>query len=957
MFFRLGTFYFDFFIKVIDMSFFARLLGKKPQPKPVEKKTTNLEALSLDALVNVIKSGDDEPIRIAAIQKITDQDILLSLAGISEISSLSAGIQKAAKQRLASLIDSGAIDGEQLNQRISDKMALFALLGLTANNKLFENAFDAIVDQAELAKFALDGATSKLRQRAAEKISDRQILQQLLKDTKTKDKTVFKIIKEKCDAFKDDDKRAAEVLAAVASAVQSLEQHSNRPFDGQYIAKFTYLQQQWDAKKTDATNELIVRAEQAINKSQVTINNISADQIAQETQRKAEESVAAERQVHIQQLQALLASIVSSDVNVEETQALLKLLNSAWESFASVKAPSVSEQKTVSNLYRIIAGELSSHSAHGSLAAHKARFEQFVADASGDAGAHYQSLKKRVNGLTASFKEEVPEAISAAQATYQEWEKAAEKKAAELQSAQRHIAGLIRKANETVSSGVLGKAIGIRRAIDEKLQNFEQLPNHLANQLEQLDETLAKLKDWKDYAVQPKKHELIAQLEALDGSKEHPETLSNKIKRIQDEWRALSKGGKDQDQELWEKFHALAQKVYQPCRDYFSEQATIRHNNLNSCKQLVAQLKDYLENHNWLTANWKDVEKVIRIARSEWRNYTPTERAATQPVLAEFETVLAGIQQKLNDEFARNAVLKKELIAQAQQLISLDDSRKATDDVKKLQARWQTIGASLRKEEQQLWHEFRDVCDSVFAKRQQQSAEFKAELDANLTSAKNLIAELESLTALSAQALTDARKRADEIRAEFGGLGQFPKAQVNEIKVAFNQAIETFEQKLKDERVALKQQIWINLFSANKVVNDYELALVKGKLPDLADQAELQTQIDAITQWPSGGLKAVQQKLARANGDANIAENLTALRELCIRADILTDSGTPASEQALRTAFQVNQLQQNFGRKTQNATAEFENLVFEWIAVGAVEAKDYEPLFERFNACRLKAAN
>jgi exonuclease SbcC len=829
---------------------------------------------------------------------------------------------------------------------------------------------DAINDQNELAKLALDGAISKLRQEAAEKITDKQILQQLLKDTKTKDKTVFKIIKEKCDAFKAEEKRTAEILAGVAVAVQSLEQHSNRPFDGQFAAKFAYLVQQWEVKKSDATNELIARADQAIHKAQQTISNISAEQVAQEAQRKAEENAAQERQAHIQQLQALLASIVSSDVNVEETHALLKLLGSAWQSLASVQTPTATEQKIVSNLNRIIMDELSHHNAHGSLAVHKAQFESVVADAAEDVGAHYLLLKKRVNGLVSSFKdqisdfkdhipdfkEEMPEAIAAAQATYQAWEKAAEKKASELQSTQRHIAGLIRKANETVSSGVLGKAMGIRRAIDEKLQSLEQLPNHLANQLEQLDETLAKLQDWKDYAVQPKKHELIAQLEALDGSKEHPETLANKIKRIQDEWRALSKGGKDQDQDLWEKFHELAQKVYQPCRDYFAEQAIIRQNNLNSCKQLVEQLQDYLQNHDWLNANWKDVEKVIRVARSEWRNYTPTERAATQPVLADFETVLAGIQQKLHDEFAKNATFKKELIAQAQQLVGLEDSRKATDEVKKLQTKWQTIGASLRKEEQQLWREFRDVCDAVFAKRQQQSAEFKAELDANAVLAKNLIAELESLTALTAQALSDARKRVDEIRQEFGVLGQFPKAQVNEIKAAFNQAAEAFEQKLKDERVALKQQIWINLFAANKLVNDYELALVKGKLPDLADQAQLQTQIEAFAQWPSGGLKAIQQKLERANGSADLTENLNALRELCIRADILTDSATPVSEQALRTAFQVNQLQQNFGRKTQDAHSEFENLVFEWVAVGAVDSKDYEPLFARFNACRMKAA-
>jgi hypothetical protein len=935
------------------MSFFSRLLGKKSQPKVVEKKPTNLEALSLDALVGVIKSGEDEKVRIAAIKKITDRNVLLSLAGITEASSLSASIQKAAKLQLVSLIDTSAITLSELQHAVSNKMSLLALLGMTTSTHAFEQIFNTIDDQVELAKFAVEASTSKLRQAAAEKITDKQLLQKLLKESKTKDKTVFKIVKEKCDVFKEEDKRAADVIAAITVAVQSLEQQSNRPYDAQFSAKVSYLIQQWESKKADATADLVARAEAAIEKCQITIANISAEQDAQEIQRKAELATTAERQAHIEQLQALLMSIVSSDVNVEETRTLLKLLESAWTSLGSVKKPSPHEQKIVEGLRRIISQELDNHSAYGSLAAQQLRFEQLVAEASADAQSHYKALKNRVNLLCTSFKENLPDVVTQAQSAYEKWEKAAADKVSEVQSAQRHIGGLIRKANDIVAEGVLGKAMGIRRAIEEKVQSFGSLPNHLANQLEQLDEALAKLQDWKDYAVLPKKHELIAQLEALDGSKEHPESLANKVKRIQEEWRSLSRGGKDQDQDLWEKFHELAQKVYQPCRDYFAEQATIRQNNLNALKQLVEQLKHYLANHQWENANWKDVEAVIRVARQEWRNHTPTERVATQPVLAEFEATLQAIQQKLNDEFAKNASLKKELIAQAQLLVNHEDSRKATDQVKQLQGKWQSIGPSIRKEEQQLWREFRSVCDAVFAKRQQQSEEFKAELEANLNSAKTLVAEVESLAELTGQALTEARKRVDEIRQEFGGLGQFPKAHVSDINNAFNKAIDAFEQKSKDERVALKQQVWVNLFNANEVVNNHELALVKGK--DSSSET-LQAHIDTITQWPAGGLKAIQQKIARANASADLDANLNALRELCIRADILTGTETPATEQALRTTFQVNQLQQNFGRKAQDVSAEFENLIFEWIAVGAVETDAYKSLFTRFNTSRLKAA-
>jgi len=935
------------------MSFFSRLLGRKSQPKVIEKKTTNLEALSLDALVGVIKSGDDEQVRIAAIKKITDRNVLLSLAGITEASSLSASIQKAAKLQLVSLIDTSTITLSELQQAVVNKMSLLALLGMTSSADAFEQVFNTIDDQEELAKFAVEASTSKLRQAAAEKINDKQLLQKLLKESKTKDKTVYKIVKEKCDVFKEEDKRTADIAAAVTAAVQTLEQQSNRPYDAQFSAKVSYLVQQWESKKSDASDDLATRAQAAIEKCQATIDNVSSAQDAQETQRKAELATTAERQAHIEQLQALLMSIVSSDVNAEETRALLKLLDAAWDSLGGVKKPSVHEQKIVDGLRRIISQELDNHDAHGSLAAQQLRFEQLVAESSAEAQSHYKALKNRVNLLCTSFKKNLPDVVTQAQSAYETWEKAAADKVAEMQSAQRHIGGLIRKANDIVAEGVLGKAMGIRRAIEEKVQSFGSLPNHLANQLEQLDEALAKLQDWKDYAVVPKKHELIAQLEALDGSKEHPESLANKVKRLQEEWRSLSKGGKDQDQELWEKFHELAQKVYQPCRDYFAEQATIRQNNLTALKHLVEQLKYYLANHQWENANWKDVERVIRVARQEWRNHTPTERAATQPILAEFEATLNAIQQKLIDEFVKNASLKKELIAQAQLLVSLEDSRKATEQVKQLQAKWQTIGASLRKEEQQLWREFRSVCDAVFAKRQQQSEEFKAELEANLNSAKAMLAEVESLTQLTAQALVDARKRVDEIRQDFGGLGQFPKAQVSDINAAFSKAIDAFEHKLKDERAALKQQVWINLFSANEEVNNHELALVKGKD---SNAESLQAYVDAITQWPAGGLKAIQQKIARANASADLDANLNTLRELCIRADILTGTETPATEQALRTAFQVNQLQQNFGRKAQDVSTEFENLIFEWIAVGAVEAEAYKTLFTRFNASRLKAA-
>ena len=64
----------------------------------------------------------------------------------------------------------------------------------------------------------------------------------------------------------------------------------------------------------------------------------------------------------------------------------------------------------------------------------------------------------------------------------------------------------------------------------------------LTRQLQQLsDEKLNELKQWKDYAVAPKRIELSEAMEALIGSSDEPQVLANRIKALQQEWQTISK--------------------------------------------------------------------------------------------------------------------------------------------------------------------------------------------------------------------------------------------------------------------------------------------------------------------------------------------------------------------------------------------------------------------------------
>lgn len=933
------------------MSVFSRLFGKKKvQPEVRVNKTASLESLSPEALIAIAlaeKGEQDDQLRLGAIARLNDINPLVQLAFTSN----SQQLQRVARQRLAALVDAGALDFDQLATCLADSEKLFAVMSFSKQTERLEELLSTIDDSEFMCRMARAGATVKLRQIAAEKIEDREQLQQLLRETKGKDKAVYKIVKDKCDRFREEEKAIAATQAAIDNVAQSLIQHSHRTYDIHFAAKFHLLQQQWLPLAEKAGEDIQQQVRDAMAACQAIIDAQTAAEA--EAEAKAIELASVDQQRH-DILQALAAAVRQLALGEPVDEARLHDIQQQWREAVAQKPATVGEQKSFVSLYEMIPVLQQHLNRYGHWADHVAQLGEADSEAE-DYPQVYRDLKQRLGSKKIFGDGVVPQEILDAQTALEQWDKQRQEKKAEQQHLQRQVGGLIRKAKDASSTGKLQQAAGLRRAIEEKLGQMKAVPAHLQNQLQQLDEALDKLQDWKDYAVLPKKQELIAQMKSLIGSGEHPEALSIKVKRLQDEWKSLSKGGglhkenQEQDQELWEEFHQSAQLAYQPCREYFAEQAAVRQRNLEHCKALVEQLKTYEQNYSWDNPDWKAVEKVIRVARQEWRSYSPTERAATQPVLAEFEAVLNRIDEKLNEERNKNAAQKQSLIVRAQQLLEQEDIRAAIEEVKQLQAQWQQVGIMLRSVDQKLWREFRAACDAIFARKQQQNAEFKEELEANLTAAEQLISRVRELSELSGQALLDSRKEVGEIQQSFAALGALPKARAGEIKNSLSQAVDAFESKVRRERQLARQQVWLNLFAANDALRECQWSLLQINDAQQAETIKAEALAGINTKnLPAGGLKALQQKLDFNPAETRTEQNLADLRLLCIRAEILAGATTPAADQALRMEYQVRQLEQNFGQKPVDLRVAMDELVFEWLAVGPVSAADYQPLFARF---------
>jgi len=315
-----------------------------------------------------------------------------------------------------------------------------------------------------------------------------------------------------------------------------------------------------------------------------------------------------------------------------------------------------------------------------------------------------------------------------------------------------------------------------------------------------------------------------------------------------------------------------------------------------------------------------------------------------------FDRVLDALRTKLNEHYQKNADIKRQLIDQVLQLVDLQDNRQAVEEVKRLQAQWKLAGAALRKDEQVLWKTFRKGCDAIFEKRQQQTKEYKAELDVNKKAALALLHEVEGLMELSGTVLLDARARVAECQAEYKALGSLPRAKENSLNRDFYKSVEQFSDKVARQLEASKEQVWLNFLTAADKIRLYQIAESAATAAVLEQEAR--AYMSSGQQWPKNGLAALERKMAQGAGDATQEENEQALRTFCIRAEILCDRTTPDEDKPLRMQFQMSRLEQGLGQKMSDKNVEMNTMVFDWVAVGPVSTVIYQPMLERFLRCR-----
>lgn len=806
-------------------------------------------------------------------------------------------------------------------------------------------------DEQELLKLASDGATSQLRQAAAEKIASRELLETLAKAAKNKDKNVFKIVKTKLDVFKAEDAKQAELEARALQVCEKLERHSVLEADALFKARLTVLQQEWASLGDDLSEKARARHQAALAACEAKIA-AQAAAIAEEEERIAQDAqamtLAESALADLKKLQQELTEL--AEVTEEQFTAFaLKAqeLAQALRLAANRAIPLESISKEFEQRKQQLLNLIDQIKTSGTLLQIAEAIEKAE---TGDAAKMLQQKFKQGLSLVQQASDQLPSAAQAAKAKVDAVFAVFKAQEQAVKDNFRHFNELLRKGLWAAEQGFVRKARGIQKELQEKRDVLGELPKTVAAKLEEFEAQLAKLGDWHEFAVTPKKEALISEMQALASSTMAPETLASKIHDLQDSWKEVSKGGQQQDDDLWQQFQQASETAFAPCREFFEAQARARETNLTKRSEMVEQLRTYLSSYDWDNAVWKDVEQTLKVARQEWQTYWPVPRKAGNDLQKTFEALMEELFGKITAENERNKQAKQALIDQAQNLAGTSDNRAAVETIKQLQAQWKTIGKSWYKEDQQLWQAFREQCDAIFARRNQEMDAAKAERQAAQTAAEALLARLGSYLELNLEQLRAAKAEIEAIKQEFGQL-RLPHEAAKNLEHQFQKTLSAVTAKESDERAHAKARAWEQLFACADQLRQYELKLLASGEAELAgEKAAIEELLAAAQTWPSGAQTQLSQRLAQANtltAEAQV-DNTQALRTLCIRAEIFANRETPAADKQARMNYQVQQMQQSFGQRD----SAFDPLLLEWLSIGAVADADYKPLLARFIACR-----
>jgi hypothetical protein len=402
----------------------------------------------------------------------------------------------------------------------------------------------------------------------------------------------------------------------------------------------------------------------------------------------------------------------------------------------------------------------------------------------------------------------------------------------------------------------------------------------------------------------------------LTANAEATRPLFARFKELLGEWKAVGPVTWDATEATWDRYHAVADGLYEKFREFFAELDVEREANFKAKEDVVIKLEALMASPE---ADSRETSEAFREAHSAWKALGAVPREKADALWERFRAVNKAFQDKRDSVFKDNLTAKRALMTRVEDLKDSTAWKKTGEAIKEIQEQWKAIGPVPRDKADALWNRFHGACEAFFTARRAHFEQLDAERPVNLEKKLALCERVEKL-----EELPGDRERYEailEAQAQWKEIGPVPREQEDAIWERFRKPLDAYfeahrertagERALREVGAKAKEDLCVeaeNLLAAVKSAGDAArwktgIETVKTLQARWKDSPAAPRHLDQ-TLWSrfraacDGFFETL--KASTAERDRALFENLALKRDLCFAVEIY--SGLPPADDEARAA-------------------------------------------------------
>ena len=223
------------------------------------------------------------------------------------------------------------------------------------------------------------------------------------------------------------------------------------------------------------------------------------------------------------------------------------------------------------------------------------------------------------------------------------------------------------------------------------------------------------------------------------------------LQKLHEDWKEGGPVPQDKKDEIWERVKAATDKINAIRREHYSKIEEEQTANLEAKKTLCEKAEELIAEAYTSVNAWQKKSTELSDIFGVWKTVGPASKKDNEEIWQRFRGTMdkffamkKEFFASLKDKQTENLERKTQLCIEAEALMDSTDWKNATEQMKKLQEEWKTIGPVPKRHADKIWKRFRAACDTFFNRKNEHFSGRRTEEEANLAAKKALLEEIKA---------------------------------------------------------------------------------------------------------------------------------------------------------------------------------------------------------------------